>query len=136
MRILTLLIGFSAGAYLMLRLTTAMPVQPPVCPPDSVCAVQDSRAPPPRQGLRVVVYDPALEPWSPSEPTEESAHLEARLAENHLPVDGSRSAERTGLITPPKLAIVPLAEPDAQGLCAALNGRRLHCVALLNPAFD
>lgn len=126
MRILILLLGFSAGAYLMLRLTMEMPVPPRACLADASCVVGELMATPspaPRPGLRVEVYDPALEPW-PSGEIHEPARLVTPLAEDVRP------------IALPRVEIVPLGRPDAHGVCAAVNGKRLHCVALFDPAFD
>ncbi|MFN3816146.1 hypothetical protein [Brevundimonas sp.] len=136
MRILTLLIGVSAGAYMMLRLTTAMPDPARSCLPDLVCAVGESLstpAEPSRPGLRVVVYDPVLEPRERpgvSRTTDDLAWRSDDVVTGHLAV------ARTEADSPSGFRILPMGQPGARGVCAAFDGRRLHCLALLNPPFE
>ncbi len=129
MRLLTLLIGFSIGAFLI-RAVAPAPVAIPSCQTGPGCGVDGTVAPAP--GLRVVLYDPFAEPKpeqdnpAPHFPGWSSAE-DAGIAER------SERPARPRLSSPTGLRLVGLGQPGAQGACAVLNGKRLRCLALLTP---
>ncbi|MFN3537698.1 MAG: hypothetical protein ACK4Y4_09650, partial [Brevundimonas sp.] len=119
MRILPLLLGFSGGAYLMFQLTTQAPAPPPACSLDSVCEAEGVTAAPsspPRKGLRVVVYDPVLEPTPPSGVSEYSPRPEAAAPEAGPAIHGLRRADTEGSFPLSGIAITALEKPDAHGV--------------------
>lgn len=129
MRISALLIGFSAGAYLMWRVVEPTPVLPPSCLTDPACVVPQAivaaTTAPPRQNLKVVLYDPATDP---------SFEMEADPFSGPGVGDGLTISDRLDRpALPTGFRFVGLARPDARGVCAVFDGRKLQCVALLQP---
>jgi hypothetical protein len=132
MRMLTLLFGFAIGAFLMWKVAPA-PAAVPACAFAQGCTPAAAGAPP--AGLRVVVYDPLAEPnpeggdTSPHFPGWSSAET-----------DGIRGPARAAASPPARPAarfrLVGLGHPGAQGACAVLDGRRLRCLALFDPAAE
>ncbi len=141
MRISALVLGFSGGAYVMWKVASPLPDALPSClaaadcaPPPAVTAPPMTPLPPPPlpQGLRVVLYDPALEPLSRM--ADARPHIlgwisseDAGGAEGVTAVDGSEPA------APARFRIVGLGQAGAQGACAVFDGRKLQCVAILKP---
>lgn len=127
MRISALVIGFSAGAYLMWRVAAPMPTTLPPCSADSSCKVQQAAAAPAltepvRQDLRVVLYDPATDP---SPRTERFARHE---------IDGLTLSDRLDAPAEPVgFHFASLKRSDARGVCAVFDGKTLQCVAIINP---
>ena len=130
MRLLTLLFGFSIGAFLI-RAVAPGPVASPSCQAGPDCGVERTAAPAP--GLRVVLYDPFAEP-KPEEENPEPHFPGWSSAEDAGISERSEWPARPRLSSPTGLRLVGLGQPGAQGACAVLNGKRLRCVALLTPA--
>lgn len=137
MRIFPLVLGFSMGAFLMWKVMPPIPVMLSPCEAGRNCAVAGTvpLAAAPRPGLRIVLYDPLIDPrpeidtpyppiseWSPTEPP---------------PIrDASQRADSPIASDTPRLQILGLGQSGAHGACAAVNGKRLYCVALLDPVAE
>jgi hypothetical protein len=129
MRLLTLLFGFSVGAFLM-RAVAPAPDAIPSCQTEPGCGVGGTAAPAP--GLRVILYDPFAEP-KPEEENPEP-HFPGWSSAEDAGISGrSEWPARPRLSSPTGLRVEGLGQPGAQGACAVLNGKRLRCVALLTP---
>lgn len=134
MRISGLVLGFSAGAYLVWKVAIPTPDAPVSCSVAADCPVANAASlnttPAEQSDLRVVVYDPATEPRArvhegshiPGWTSAEEASLTHRLAVSPV-------SEGTPL---PRLRIVGLDQANAHGACAVLGERKIGCLALTN----
>lgn len=128
MRISALLVGFSVGAYAMWKVAAPLPDMPPPCAIEAPCAVPQAAPvarPAPRQDLRVVVYDPATDP---------SPRMEQVVSRDR---DGLTASDRLDApVQPAGFRLVAMNRPDANGVCAVLDGETVRCVGFLDPRPD
>lgn len=132
MRTLTLLLCFSCGAILMWTLAPPLHDRLFACAAEASCAESEVASPPLvlRRDLKIVLYDPRLEPRpqaaGPYFPGWSSAEV---------PSDAAFSPKSDALVSPsqPRLQLASLKRPGARGVCATIGVRVLSCLAFWNP---
>ncbi|WP_426051749.1 hypothetical protein [Brevundimonas sp. SL161] len=134
MRVSGLLLGFSVGVYLMWKVAVPAPDAPLSCSVAPDCAVATGGSPdatPAAQpGLRVVVYDPAIEP---RDRAHEGPHSPGwTSAEDTSLADRPVFPPAANVIPLPRFRIVGLDQANAHGACAVLGERKLGCLGLTN----
>lgn len=135
MRIVTIAIGFGVGAYVVWKLGDPSEVLLESCRGQTDCvaaapvAVSEARLP----GLRVQVYDPAIEPRRRNE-NDDPGPVRISLAETPWILDGlGGDGSPPGPISasPFNVSLTGLGQPGAHGVCFALDGGKRRCVAFI-----
>lgn len=129
MRIVNLLIGLSVGAYIAWKVVSPLPVPANPCLDSMECARPSPRPAPsvvPGPGLRIELYDPAMEPRrryedeAPHPAWISSAEIDALAAPGT-----DAPARRQGL----GFTVTGLQTPGGQGLCLVPDHGPRRCVA-------
>ena len=120
MRRLTLVLSFSAGAWLMWTMAPPLAAVAPAAAAEAGSGL--------RPAMRVVLYDPHLEPVRHNARPAVAGWSSAEAAVEGPPGSVTpASSDRAGL------QVAGLGRPGARGACAVFNGKTLHCVALFAP---
>lgn len=133
MRTLTLLLCFSCGAFFMWTLAPPVRDRLSQCGAEAGCAGSDIAGPPLalRENLKIVVYDPRLEP----RPQASEPYFPG-WSSAEAPFDTAPLPESDALAGPgkPRFQLAGLTRPGARGVCAMFGGRVLSCLAVGSPA--
>lgn len=118
MRLPTMILGFSIGAFLMWKVAVPVADASVACDGGRACTSPDTVAAAAPledrgQGLRIVVYDP----HSQAEPLGETAPA---------------ALDWVSPDAPPANALPAPASPNGRGACAVVLGRELGCLAFVN----
>jgi len=122
MRIASMMIGLAVGSYITWRTVVPLPEADP-CGFDPNCAVPSRPIPSSdlaREGLRIALYDPAVEPESDGAYATWRPPAEPALGREAVRADSSG------------FRVTRFGQAGAQGLCLALDGERRRCVALIH----
>ncbi|OYX57051.1 MAG: hypothetical protein B7Y86_09985 [Brevundimonas subvibrioides] len=134
MRVSGLLLGFSAGVYLMWKVAVPSPDASLSCSVAPDCAVATAASPDTARaaqaGLQVVVYDPETEP---RDRTHDGSHIPGWTSSEETSVaDRPVISPASDVIPLQRLRIVGLDQANAHGACAVLGERKLGCLGLTN----
>lgn len=136
MRIMPVLIGVAVGVYVTWKVAAPLPASANSCLDSTDCGrppveVAASEAAPP--GLRIALYDPALEPerrYDSHKP--DAAWTSSAEAAPVVPdIDGRLGSVAAGLRQAVDFKLAPLDRPGAHGLCLVPEYGKRRCVAFI-----
>jgi hypothetical protein len=135
MRIASIIISMGAGAYVVWQLGNPVPVLVESCRDNTNCAAAlptaaaEARLP----GLRVELYDPAMEPRLRDAAAETGPVWISSAETPWIVAAGGRGGPPPGPgpVAPATFSLAGLGQPGASGICLVRDGGKRRCVAFI-----